>query len=54
MGFESSDVVRFGLGPLPQGQMMVYWLWQVVLSVDTNLHWFSDVLGQVNFVLIFK
>ena len=26
MGLESSDVVRFGLGPLLQGQTMVHWL----------------------------
>ena len=27
MGCESSDVVRFDLWPLLQGQMMVQWLW---------------------------
>ena len=27
VGWESSDVVRFDLGPLLQGQTMVHWLW---------------------------
>ena len=27
MGSESSDVDRFDLGPLIQGQTMVHWLW---------------------------
>ena len=27
--------------------MVVHWLWRVVFPVDTNLHWFSDVLGLV-------
>ena len=42
MGWESSDVVRFDLGPLFQGQTMIHWLWSVVFPVDTNLHRFSD------------
>ena len=41
MGWESSDVDRFDLGPLLQGQMMVHWLCLVVFPVDTNLHRFS-------------
>ena len=40
MGWKSSDVFRFDLGTLLQGQPM---LWRVVFSVDTNLHRFSDV-----------
>ena len=35
---ESSDVVRFGRGPLLQGKAMVDWLWLVVFPVGTNLH----------------
>ena len=27
MGWESSEVVRFDLWPLLQGQTMVHWLW---------------------------
>ena len=42
MGLDSSDVVRFDLGPLLQGQTMVHWLWLAVFPVDTNLHRFSD------------
>ena len=42
MRWESSDVIRFDLWPLLQGQTMVHWLWGVVFPVDTNLHRFSD------------
>ena len=42
MGWES-DVVRFHLWPLLQGQMMVYRIWLIVFPVDTNLHQFSNV-----------
>ena len=49
MGWESSDVVRFDLGPLLYGQTMVHYLCWVVFLVDTNLHQFSDALGLVYF-----
>ena len=42
MAWKSSDVVRFDLGLLLQGQTMVHWLWCVVFPVDTNLHRFSN------------
>ena len=42
MGWESFGVVRFDLGPLLQGQMMVHYLLCFVFLVDTYLHWFSD------------
>ena len=48
MAWESFDEVRFGLGPLLHGVMMVHWLWLVVFLVDTNFHRFSDVLGLVD------
>ena len=42
MNWESSDVARFDLGPLLQGQTMVHCLWGVDVLVDTNLYRFSD------------
>ena len=40
MVWESSDVVRFDLGHLLQGQTMVHWLWWVVFwqEVDQRIH----------------
>ena len=54
MGWESSDVVRFCLGPLLQGQTMIHWLWLVVVPVDTNLYRFSDGPGLVLFTCILR
>ena len=48
MGRESSDVVRFDLGPLLQGQMRRGSLaLESCLSSGYNLHCFSDALGLV-------
>ena len=35
------------LGPILQGQTMVHWHYRAGFPVETNLHWFSNVLGLV-------
>ena len=42
MGWESSDVDKFDLGPVFQGQTMVHWLWCVVFQMNKKLYQFSD------------
>ena len=64
MGWESSGVVGFDLGPLLEGQMRTAKLKRAynlliigprgfgALSLRYNLHRFSDALGLVFFLLI--
>ena len=45
MGLESSDVDRFGLGPLIHAQTMVHFGELSFHAVDTYLHRFSNASG---------
>ena len=54
IGWESSDVVRFCLGPHIQGQTMVLLALVSCLSGGYNLHRFSDALGLVEISLLFN